>query len=282
MTLKDDLPTASIARRREKRRQSSKKHYEETIKSKKSGIRRSKRSATSNAKANIKTQVSADNAQEIGVDAAFDIACKYFTDRRKQRELLDGDFTQWKVVSDAPRSHIGGSFILGDTVPHGENVTYVMYVNRNFRHPTRKPKMVPWLTVRPSSLKETPGAPVGFRVFAEKQFEKGDTVGVYMGRRKQVTSAMNLETHAYCLSLHGDKNGVDAQGGVGSGYPIGMAMHIMNDPHFALVDPESNPNKKMSANVEFQTHGRCVATRRIMKGAEMLVHYSVGGMTQDD
>jgi hypothetical protein len=99
MTLKDDLPTASVARKREKKRQSSKKYYNETIKSKKSGIRRSKRSATSNAKVNIKTQVSADNTQEIGVDAAFDIACKYFTDRRKQRELLDGDFTQWKVVS---------------------------------------------------------------------------------------------------------------------------------------------------------------------------------------
>lgn len=282
MTLKDDFPTAKVARRRATRRKSSKRYYNETTKRTKSGIRRSTRTATSAAKTNIKSQASADNAQDFGLEAAFDIACQYSTNRRKQREVLDGAFTIWKVVTDAPKSHIGGSYVLGNTVPLGESVTYAMYINRNFRHPTRKPKMVPWLTVRPSSLEGSPGAPVGFGVFADKQFEKGDTVGVYMGKRVKVTHAMDLETHPYCLSLHGKQYGVDAQGGVGSGFPIGMAMHIMNDPHFTMIDSETNPNKKMSANVEFQTHGRCVATRRILKGAEMLVHYSAGGISEAD
>jgi hypothetical protein len=78
--LKDDLPTARVARTRAKRRQSSKKYYNKTTKlaDKKWHSTKQKKlpMATSAAKANIKTHASANDAQEIGVDATFDIACK--------------------------------------------------------------------------------------------------------------------------------------------------------------------------------------------------------------
>jgi hypothetical protein len=73
------------------------------------------------------------------------------------------------------------------------------------------------------------------------------------------------------MHLHRANSGVDAKGCIGSLHPIGMGMHLMNDPHFDLICPELNPNRNQLANVEFQSKGICVATRRIPKGKELLV-----------
>ncbi len=157
-----------------------------------------------------------------------------------------------------------------------------MYVHQNYGHPTRPPTMVPWVSIRLSSEVDSDGYPVGNGLFAEWHFEKGEIVGVFSRVQVCMNETMTLTAHPYCMHLHGANSGVDAKHGVESAHPIGMAMHLMNDPHFELIRPDLNPNKNRSANVEFLSRGVCVATRRISKGHELLVHYLSGSVSQLD
>ncbi len=199
---------------------------------------------------------------------------------KKLREHVEGKFTQWKLICDPPQnSH--GNVVLNAATDDGDPL-HVMYVNRNYGHPTRLLNMVPWVSIRILSLVDSDGYPVGNGLFVERHFEKGEVVGVFSGVQVCMNETMTLTTHPYCMHLHGANSGVNTKGGLESAHPIGMAMHLMNDPHFELIHPDSNLNKNWSANLEFQSRGVCVAMRRIPKGHELLVHYSSGGVSQLD
>lgn len=280
MTIKDDCPTDEVAKKRKISRMTSRRYDSKVSRQKKEMKRSSTRAKAAAAKANIKLHAAMDNSLEFGLTAGFRIASKYFTNTDKLREHVEGKFTEWKLTRDPPRnSH--GNVVLAGASDDGDNVP-IMQVNRNYGHPTRSPDMVRWVSIRASSLVDSEGYPVGKGLFAERPFKKGEIVGVFSGERVRMLHTMTLITHPYCMHLHGANSGVDAKGGVESSHPIGMAMHLINDPHFGLIHPDSNPNKNRSANVEFQSSGVCVATRSIPKGRELLVHYSSGGVSQLD
>jgi hypothetical protein len=280
MAIKDDLPSDEVAKKRKNSRMSSRRYDKKVSAKKKETKRSSTRAKAAATRSNIKVQAAMDNALKFGLNTSFHIASKYFTNSKKLREHVEGKFTQWKLICDPPQnSH--GNVVLNGATDNGDPV-HVMYVNRHYGHPTRSPKMVPWVSIGLSSLVDSDGYPVGNGLFAERPFEKGEIVGVFSGDQVRMNETMTLTTHPYCMHLHGANSGVDAKGGVESAHPIGMAMHLMNDPHFELIRPNSNPNKNRSANVEFQSRGVCVATRRIPKGHESLVHYSSGSVSQLD
>jgi hypothetical protein len=169
-----------------------------------------------------------------------------------------------------------GNVVLNGATDNGDPV-HGMYMNQNYGHPMRSLKMVPWVSIGPSSLVDNDGYLVGNGLFVEQPFEKGEIVRVFSGDQVHMNETMMLTTHPYCMHLHGANSGVDTKGGIESAHPIGMAMHLMNDPHFELIHPNLNLNKNWSANVEFQSRGVCVATRRVTKG-----HDSSGSVSQLD
>lgn len=282
MAIKDDLPDEATKRRRERDRAASAKCYSK--KRQKRDERDKKRIAKSNGEKVITGSASALNKEQFGLKYGFAMASKYFTVPDKQKEL-ENEFYRWKLELPAATDDRNGRVMLTQA---GTSITlsggkYVMYLNRNYG--TEKPaSLVRWISVDLSELSAPKsGSPIpGHGAFAERQFVRGDIVGVYVGIEVQLMYEDYSTMHSsrpYCMAPHGlipgvNGTGVDAQGGVGSRYPIGMGMHIMNDPHFYSVPRESNPNKKCSANVEFTTDGVCVATRKIEKGAELLVHYN--------
>lgn len=279
MVVKDDLPSAEVARKREISRATSRRHQEKLAKKRKKETQRSSaRTKAAVARSNIKKHAACDNELEFGLEVGFEVAMRHSTDLRKYGELVEGNFTVW-TMSHAPRKNKHGNVVL-DGRTNGSGPKHVMWLNRNYNHPTRDPNLIPWVSISASSLVDSEGHPVGNGLFAERPFQKGDIVGVFTGELVRLTNAMTLITNPYCMQLHGGKSGVDAKGGVGSAHPIGMAMHLMNDPHFQLISPDSNPNRHLSANVEFQSKGLCVATRRILRDKELLVHYSSGGISQ--
>jgi hypothetical protein len=275
-SLKNDCPSGEVVEKRAIIRKNITEKNEKKRQLEEESKRRSTRTMTATTHRKLQTLASI----EFGFKLGFDTASKYFTNPEKLDELIYGKFIEWSLLwHDMQRCRrkngASKSLPMKSVQPN-----LIMHVNKNFGHPSRKPYMVPWVSIRPSSLISSPGHAVGNGVFAERQFEKGHIVGVFVGKRVKISEDMTLETNEYCMYLHGEKYGVDAQGGVKSGYPLGMAMHIMNDPHFILLDPATNPNKARSANVVFLTQGFCVASKKIAKGQELLVHYSIGGVSQ--
>lgn len=278
MAVKDDLPSDEVARKRKISRETSRRHLEKRSKQKKETKRTNPRTVAAVARSKIKEHAANENKLEFGTGFGFQVAARHSTNWSKFGEHVEGKFTKWEMSCN-PSTNKQGNVVL----PEVANVNcpkYIMYLNRNFNHPTRDSNFIPWVSIRRSSLVDSEGCPVGNGLFAERVFAKGDTIGVFTGEIVQLTKETTHIQKRYCMQFHGGKSGVDAKGGVGSGHPIGMAMHMINDPHYQLISHDSNPNRHLSANVEFQSGGLCVATRRVPSGKELLVHYSSGGVSQ--
>jgi hypothetical protein len=169
---------------------------------KKDAKRASTRSAAVAAKSNIKCQVTEANDLDFGLSMGFLTASKHNTNCDKLSKLIEGKFTEWKIIYEPMRDN-HGSVVLGGERHDGVPPLHVMHVNRNFNHPTKNPDMVRWVSIRPSSLLDSEGHPAGNGLFAERQFEKGETVGVHSGVRVHVPETMTLHTHPHCMHLHG-------------------------------------------------------------------------------
>lgn len=278
MALLDDLPSDEVRRKRAKSRETSRRHEAKKARMKKEAQRSSTRTGAAVTKSKIKKHAANENELDFGYQVGFDLAVKYATDLENYAKLVEGKFTEWTVYHDS-RKNKNGNVVL-DKHTNGGVSKYVLSLNRNFNHPTRDAIYIPWVSIKPSNLKNSKGFSVGYGLFAERPFEKGDIVGVFTGELISLDESDTHTTKPYCLGLHGGSSGIDAKGGLGSEFPIGMGMHLINDPHFKLISPESNPNRHLSANMEFRSKGICVATRKIATGKELLIHYSSGGISQ--
>ena len=116
---------------------------------------------------------------------------------------------------------------------------------------------VPWVFVKKSSIPKA-----GFGLFASRRFARGETVGVYMGvthsGRGQASNVENKHVLA----------GIDARGGIGSGYNYCLGAHFINEPAFGGTG--SSKKYKVAVHAD----GRITATRRVNRGQEFFMSYN--------
>lgn len=187
---------------------------------------------------------------------------------RPKQAVLDGTFYQWRSVLAHNSLDRTATSLNTTSSSSSSSREFALFLNDNFRlhnsnntHFDKQPHMVPWATVKPSTIQ---GANYG--LFADRRFEAGDTVGVYMGGPSPpLTDCQTLHhsDHPYLMS------GVaDALGGVDSNQPAMLGMHFINDPCFCNTVPNAKHN--VAANSD----GRIVALRRIQRNQEFFISYN--------
>jgi len=200
------------------------------------------------------------------------------------RKLLevDGGFYEWRYVDDRSdnvsvlRPKEKKCTVLSNyaTFMAGEG-RFELHLNEAF-NTGRRPSWVRHVEVKMSSLI---GDNVGVGVFAAKPFEIDETVGIYMGTKRNEPNTLTHEENKYVLTRMGDRStdtfGIDGKGGIGSGFPVFMAMHLMNDPHHYTIPWNRNPNRSVRYNCRFKANGSVVAIRRIEIGEELFVDYAI-------
>ena len=206
------------------------------------------------ARAAIRTQ-----QKNSGLLNGFEACVEARVDCRKQGELTNS-FIRWteKVTSvDKNGCVITGAGGIGES-----NREYDLYLNKNYGSDL-PPAYVLRATVKKSQLKDA-----GYGMFSNVRLERNDIVGVYMGTSPPGTSVATGTTHRerpYLLQGVADGNG-----GIGSGYPLHLGMHLVNDPNLL----KSSDEKLSPVNVETFTDGLMVARRRIDVGDEIFFSYN--------
>jgi len=135
MTVKDDLPSEEVAKKREVSRLASKRYDDKVSRKKKHAKRSSARATAIAAKSTIKVQVAMENALEFGPSVGFSVASKFFTDCKGLREPIEGKFTEWKRNVDPPWNSQG--HVVLDEGKDERDCVPTMYVNQNYGHPKR-------------------------------------------------------------------------------------------------------------------------------------------------
>ena len=124
-----------------------------------------------------------------------------------------------------------------------------------------------WFTVRPSSLpKNTFDLSAGYGVFAERNFQKDDTISVYLGQYVEG----GIE-NAYCMYQRSTKKRVLVKDGFPRYRKMYLGAHMLNDYNW---DKNGNDCDKTIYNVEFHSNLSLVATRDIKAGEELFVFYN--------
>jgi hypothetical protein len=126
--------------------------------------------------------------------------------------------------------------------------------------PPRTQCWVPWVFVKKSTIPKA-----GFGLFASRRFARGETVGVYMGVTHSGREQASNVDNKYVLE------GIDARGGIGSGYNYCLGAHFINDPAFG----GTGSSKKY--NVVVHADGRITVTRRVNRGEEFFMNYNSTG-----
>lgn len=231
------------------------------------GVRKPKQVAIASMERPTKT-IATKNIRESTYSSCrqrgFEDCCDARTDPVRQKELEeDGQFFRWlELVSpDKP----SGLTVLGVESNKSGNKSkkmrkYMLELNRKYGS-GEDPDYQPWALVKESDLPDA-----GYGMFSLKRLEPGDAFGVYMGRK--TTPEEEALTHAERPYLM--KGVANAEGGIGSGKPILLGMHLINDPQM-----KGKPKSGKKVNLRVHTDGLLVACRRINVGDE--VYFSYGG-----
>jgi hypothetical protein len=118
-----------------------------------------------------------------------------------------------------------------------------------------------WFTIKQSTLKDS-----GFGLFAARDFEIEDAIGVYLGAKTK----LSVKSHsAYSIVVPKTNYRLDAKGGVSSGEPIFWGVHFVNDPGLKIKC------SKAKYNCVLQNDLSLVAIQKIKTGAELFVDYQL-------
>ena len=206
-----------------------------------------------------------------GIDYGMDMASKYRIDKESFKREVSGKFVRWSI--EIPVHESLPCSLEGNVLAMGGR--YVMRVDKNYGDKNAPNKFENWVYIKKSNLK---GDGTGAGLFADRGFVKNQVVGIYTGCGFEACDKDDVKhsLHPYrLLNSNSNNAGIDALGGIGSGNPVGMGMHFMNDPNFYGMMESSNPNADRKTNCAFVSGGKVIAMRRIYRDDELLVSYNI-------
>ena len=205
-----------------------------------------------------------DKTNKMCLDNGFDKCLKGKGDPQSQKEL-DGTFFIWQwqlhgIIQPDKTSKITEISTDFSNIK-ADHLHFLLYLNTSFGS-TRTPTWQPWLAltceVDLPDYKE-------LTLTAMRDFNKGDTVGVYM----DLMPSKHTKTSNNAQRPYLPDNVSDALEGLSSGKPALLGMHfLINVAPSNITDSASDVN--CEANVKLMEDGRAVATQRIFHGETLL------------
>ena len=172
------------------------------------------------------------------------------TSRAKQKTEL-GRLYRWIMEVERPEGVLEDPDMLAQNVAGIEKKHFSWRLELHAEGIKLKDGWVPWLMVRPDNTN------TGYRVFALREFRKGELVGWLFGK-----SASPAEASKY------RKHNVDAEGT--TGFFAGMGLHLVASPTWGLEDPRHIRRVKGLANVQYENDGAVIARKNIPMEEELL------------
>jgi len=180
---------------------------------------------------------------------------------------LDGSFFTWTQTLNPSRNRQGATTLSTERpkkVLKSSSFHLLLnsrYCGRTTNAKDHRDNFIKWATAAQSSI---PGA--GWGLKADRRFEVGQIIGVYMGERSPTVASCKKIEHSERPHLMAAV--ADGRGGIDSDHPILLGMHLINDPFF---DNDCPPQK---VNVQVHTDGTVVAIHRIQPGEEFFMSYN--------
>ena len=134
----------------------------------------------------------------------------------------------------------------------------------------RKLPETPWLVIKPSSIEKA-----GHGCFADKNFKKGDIIGMYMGGEDgdpEYTIQTGSGERVHCYSF-------TTSSSMGERSARTMGMQMMNDPRLDLEEGEEAP---FEYNAQIGPDLFVVALEDIKKGEEIFTDYHMSADSSDE
>jgi hypothetical protein len=126
-------------------------------------------------------------------------------------------------------------------------------------------KLTKWFVVKESTIENA-----GYGLFAARDFNEKETVGIYLGQqfhkaRKDVTYTIQTKEFGFVDGLSSVMNNRN--------YPRHMCLHMCNDPTLFLTKREQINEAKEKLNLLMFDDLMVVAKKPIREGDELFLHY---------
>ena len=168
-------------------------------------------------------------------------------DRSKQKALVNIKF-RWILEISRPNGILESKQQLATAVGtmDDEFLSWRLEIKTSYKAHSG---WVPWLRVKPSDTN------TGYRVYALREFRKGELVGWFYGERcSAVPSAYR-------------KHNIDAGGSTDCF--AGMGLHLLSDPTVGISDPDIVSKVQSLVNVLYEEDGAVVSSKNICVNDEI-------------